>query len=350
MGESIRLRVVWNKQSAAQFERVGVRIPWGERDLLTVTCPEAPMTIDDVSSWIETRVERSYARETGGEDTAQVQIRSIHKQDGPPDMLDWLGHASRLLSEGDTIIIDAGVVTDAMGGQMRPSYTEEDLKNFRAKLRLGLNDRVLCNCGPRWFSGHVVGTAVPDDDMILPYLVKTDPTPGFPSKTISVPYDEDEVCVQEVCFDPRSEVHLVKAAAALLPGSRRPKLRFAVGDGVACRVKNDPKDGLESWAVGKVASIWPELPGPLEWKIEGVSGVYPSVVAYKIDLSNGDWVYCHRDHHSLVRREGMRPQTRVKGTSKRMEVVIAKDGTRQKIDHETERCKRALESESDSEG
>jgi hypothetical protein len=347
MAESIKLRVKWVERSVRQFEKAGVRIPWAETELLTITCPDTPMTIEDLASWIEARVERSYERQTRGQDTVQVHIDSILKQHGPPDALDWDGHARRLLSDGATIVVTGAAVTESMARQMRPRCTDEDLARIRAQLRFGLNDRVVCNCGPRWFSGHVVGTAVPGEGMPLPYLVKTDPLPEFPSKTVSVPSDEDRLCVQEVCFDPRSEIHLVKAAAALLPGSQRPKLRFAAGDGVACRLKNDPKDGLEKWSVGKVACTWPELPGQSAWDIGGVSGVFPSVVAYKIDLSKGGWVYCHRDHHSLIRREGMQPRTRVKGISKRMEVVIAEDGSKQQIDHQTERCKRAPESDSD---
>jgi hypothetical protein len=349
--EMIRLRMKLEERAAAQFGYAGVRVPFSEKDLLTVTCPESPMTIEDIACWIEARIEGSYERQTQGQDTAQVQVRGITKQGASPDILDWEGEASALLSDGDTILIDSVVVTEAMARQMKPPpprYTDEDLEKIREGLRFSLNDRVMCNCGPRWFSGHIVGTAVPDDDGLLPYLVKTDPLPGFPSKTISVPCDEDEICIQEVCFDPQSQIHLVKSAAALLTGAQRPKLRFAAGDCVACRLKSDPKDGLETWAVGEVASIWPELPGPFEWDIDGVSGMYPNVVAYKIDLREGGWVYCHRDHHTLIRREGWQPQTRVKGASKRMEVVIAEDGTKQHVDHQTERRKVMVSLDSDS--
>jgi len=201
-----------------------------------------------------------------------------------------------------------------------------------------------------WLAGHVVGTAVPDDygdDGMLPYLVKTDAIPGLPGKTISVPSDRDEICMQEVCFDPNSQLHMVKAAAPLLTGSQKPKLRFAAGDVVTCRLRNHPKDGLENWVVGTVASVWPQLPGQLKWEIDSISGEFPSIVAYKVRLSTGGWVYCHRDHHTLIRREGMQPQTRVKGISKRMEKRITEDGRREQVDHQTERRKIMPDSDSD---
>ncbi|CAK0890483.1 unnamed protein product [Prorocentrum cordatum] len=351
MAVSMKLRVQLSEQTAEWFKYQGIDINWDNKELLTVTCQESPLTIEEVSSWIEARVENMYDYQTGGKD----------RQGADPDPLDQETHGARGArlgrprqptpqGDGDTIIVDCMAITDSMARRMRaqrPQYTEEDLEEIRKKLRFDLNDRVLCFCGPRWLSGHVVGSAVPDDDTLLPYLVKTDPVPGLPSKTISVPSDRDEVCTQEVCFDPESELHLVKSAATLLAGSQRPKLRFAAGDKVACRLKNDPKDGLETWVAGVVSSIWPELPGERKWQIENISGEFPSVVAYKVDFSTGGWVYCHRDHHALIRRDGMQPQTRVKGISKRMEVRKANDGSREQVDHQTERRKRMLESDSD---
>lgn len=277
-----------------------------------------------------------------------MRARSIRKH-GAPEELPWEDDASRHLSDGDTIVADLTALTDSVARrtQARPRLTESDLDEIRKALRFDLNDRVLCFCGPRWLSGHVVGSAVPDGDRLLPYLVKTDHLPGLPSKTISVPSDRDGVCTQEVCFDPVSELHLVKAAATLLTGLQRPRLRFAAQDRVACRLKNDPKDGLERWAVGTVSCIWPQLPGELKWETGGVVGEFPSAVAYRVDLSAGGWVYCHRDHHTLIRRDGMQPQTRVKGISKRMEVRRAKDGSKEQVDHQTERSKRMLDSDSD---
>jgi len=241
-----------------------------------------------------------------------------------------------------------------------PEFTEEELHMFRDCLRFGVNDHVLCNCGPRWLSGHIVGAAVPDASSIIPYLVKTDPRPGLPSKTISVPKDTDDVCIQEICFEPCMELHLTKSAAFAVSDSCRPNLRFTIGDAVVCRVRNSVDDGLEQWAVGEVSLLWPKLPpcagahhacevgscGTCA-EVTGVFGELPNVVPYRIDLKSGSWVYCHRDHHTLIRREGMQPQQRVRGISRRMEVRTSQDGSKERVDHETGRCKRMLDSKPD---
>merc|ERR1719335_1332433 len=141
-------------------------------------------------------------------------------------------------------------------------------------------------------------------------------------------------------------MHLVKAAAALVPESSKPKLRLAVGDKVVCRVRNDPKDGLEQWVPGAISFIWPKLSGDEAWNMGGVSGKFPSCVPYKVDLTAGGWIYCHRDDHTLIRRQGMEPQARVRGISKRMELRKNEDGSQEKIDHVTERRKRLMTVES----
>eukprot|EP00418_Pyrodinium_bahamense_P017378 CAMPEP_0179124252 /NCGR_PEP_ID=MMETSP0796-20121207/58710_1 /TAXON_ID=73915 /ORGANISM="Pyrodinium bahamense, Strain pbaha01" /LENGTH=348 /DNA_ID=CAMNT_0020822909 /DNA_START=45 /DNA_END=1091 /DNA_ORIENTATION=- len=347
MTASMKLRVKLSAKSLAVFDSQGIDVPWDEEQVFDIQCPEPPLTIEDVSIWIEARIEGLYYQQTGGEDRAQVQIRSIRPDANPDNILAWGDHADQFLKPGDKIIIDAIAQTASMAARRRPQFSEEDLKRIRGSLRFDLNDRVLCYCGPRWFSGHVVGTAVQDDEGdLLPYLVKTDPLPGLPSRTISVPGDRDEICTQEVCFNPKMQLHLVKAAALLVPSTGRPKLRFGIGAKVTCRIVN-AADGLEQWVSGTVSEAWPKLPGELKWQIEDVSGDFPDVVPYKVDLSTGSWVYCHRDHHTLIRREGMEPQTRVKGISKRMELRRTKDGEREQVDHQTERRKRALDSESE---
>jgi hypothetical protein len=236
--------------------------------------------------------------------------------------------------------------------KQQPQPSEEELEKIRSTLRLGLNDRVLCNCGSRWLVGHIVGTAVFSDGDVLPYLVKTDNIPGLPSNTISVPEDKnDDVCIQEVCFDPCSQFHLVKAAAPLVQQSNRPKLRFAVGDKVRCRVQNNPNDDLEQWEMGQVTSIWPQLcmPGDYNtWVLGDVSGKYADAVPYQVDLMTGRWIYCHKDDHTLIRREGLQPVTRVRGMSKRIEVRKGEDGSKERIDHVTERRKVFVDEFSDS--
>ena len=45
------------------------------------------------------------------------------------------------------------------------------LKEIRKNLRFGLSDRVLCNCGPLWLSGGIVGSAVESEGELFPYVV-----------------------------------------------------------------------------------------------------------------------------------------------------------------------------------
>merc|ERR1712039_635837 len=106
--------------------------------------------------------------------------------------------------------------------------------------------------------------------------------------------------------------------------------------GVCVRIRNSTEDALEQWIAGTVSSTWPKLGGQLKWEVGDVIGEFPDTVPYRVDFSNGHWVYCHRDHFTLIRREGMQPQTRVKGISKRMEVVQVADGSKQQVDHQTE--------------
>lgn len=334
MAASINLRVKWSPQTARLFGPQSFNIPWNETQLVKIDCREPPMTMQDIGTWIETRVLMLYYQMTYGQDTGQAQVVSIQKL-GSQNSLPLDEHAAQYLKDGDAIVVECQLST-----LWWPQIIDRDLDQVRANLRFALNDRVVCNCGPRWFSGHVVGTAVVDDDEILPYLVKTDPLPGVPGRTISVPEDDDEICVQDVCFDPKTQLHLVMTAAQDVPESSRPQLRFAIGDAVVVRVRNSAEDGLEQWLPGKVGATWPKFERrPKRWNIAGVTGEFPDTVPYKVDLRDGRWLYCHRDHFTLIRREGMQPHTRVKGASKRMEVIKAEDGSIEQVDHQTERRK-----------
>lgn len=366
MADSISLRVHFIDETRAAFDRQGIEVPWPEDELLELSSDslqghQGLLSIEDLAFCIEQRVERAYSLQTGGQDRAKVRVLAIRKR-GDQQILDWEQPASQLLQNGDSISVECNAMTRSnfqkgkANGKGKGSGTkgkgkgmdpEEILKMIRKTLRFNLNDRVLCNCGPRWLSGYVVGTAVPNEEGLLPYLVKTDPLPGLPSGTISVPGDDDECCVQEVCFHPEKQLSLVKAVAPILTGATRPKLRFSLGDSVVCRVRNDAADGLESWVHGTVSAQWPELPGSRKWELNGMSGEYPAVVAYKVNLTLGGWVYCHKDHHTLIRRKGWEPQQRVKGISTRMEVRKLQDGSKEKVDHQTERCKPFLEEDSE---
>lgn len=339
MAFSIKLSVKLTPTTLQCFEQVGIDVPWDNVfRVYEFRCAQSPMIIDDLSEQLERAVEFFYYQ-YGGRDAIQVQALAIvHSRS--TKKLPWKDDVCQHLNPGDTIIVDMQAVVQRQPAQ----YTEQDIEKLRGMLRFGLNDRVLCWVGPRWLSGHIVGTAVVDQDKeLLPYVVKTDANPGLPSRTISVPSDTDDICKQEICFDPCAQINLVKAAARSLPGSKKPNLRFAVGDKVVCRIQNSPKDGLENWAPGAINEIWAKLPGDLTWNLGDISGQFPDVVPYKVNMASGGWIYCHWDNHSLIRREGMEPLHRVRGISQRMEVRKAEDGSMEKIDHVTERRKRMFD-------
>jgi len=347
MASSIRLFVRLVIQSMEPGENIDVS--WGEKRECDFESEVVPLNFEDVAKRIEAIAEGLYRTQTGGAESIQMQVQSIRSSSN--ELLPWADHVKERLTTGDLIMVHALAITESAVTRMNQGDSlQRRVKNLKGSLRFDLNDRVLCYCGPRWFSGSVVGTAVADeeDDSIIPYLVKTNPVPGVASRTISVPSDNDNICTQEVCFDPCSELHLIKAAAVLIPESRKPRTRFAVGERVVCRVRNSTDDGLERWVPGTVSEVWSELAGEQMWKFYGVSGNFPRIVPFKVDLDSGSWIYCHRDDHTLIRREGMEPQTRVRGISKRMELRKAKDGSKERIDHATERRKRMRESESSS--
>jgi len=331
--DSISVYVKWCPETKELFDNY--RIRWNEKELVIMQFPDVPVTIEDMGNWIETRVERIYELSTQGMDKIMVQCQYLTTAYRPDKYLPWQEPAHRYFRDGDVVMVQC----QAMSAQQRDPFTKEEIEEFKKTLRFEQGDRVLCNCGQLWISGWIVGSAVEDDQDLLPYVVKTDPIPGLPSRTISVPHDRDEVCVQEVCFNPSSELHFVKCAATRLAGSAKPQLRFTEGDKVAVRLKNGP-DGLERWVSGCVTDLWPSLPGKLQWEIEGVTGEYPKEVPYRVDMSPLGWCFVHRDDHTLIRREGLQPQTRVKGMSKRLEVRRCEDGSREQVDHQTERRKR----------
>jgi len=208
----------------------------------------------------------------------------------------------------------------------------------RPKLRFDLNDRVVCNIGVRWAAGNIVGVD-PDCKDEWVYLVKLDPHPSLEGRTICVPEDSEHVCFQEVCFSPQL-LELSKGAAPELPKKTgKTPLRFAEGDRVVCRVRHGA-DKLENWCAGEVEAENPALPGPLEWGDEDdAMGTFPPSVAYRVKLDRGGSVLCHADNYTLIRREGLEPQTRVAGVSKRLEDRKGSDGTLVRFDHVTERQK-----------
>jgi len=340
--KALTLKIQWSERAAKSFGPNGYGIPWSPQEALEIKCPQPPLTIEDIAYWIEARIEGLYYAMTKGKDQGQCQVCKL-KFNGLE--LPWGDYAGQHLKNGDTLVVDAQMATASAARQREEQWdepSEEELKKIRAALRFDLNDRVICFCGPRWFSGHVVGSAVPNEGDVLPYLVKTDALPGVESRTISVPMDRDDLCTQEICWAPH-QVHLVKAATQLVKEAARPKLRFAAGDKVVVRISNSKADGLEQWVDGKVAEQWPKLSGETKWEVGDVVGEYASHTPYRVQLADGKFVYCHCDNFTLIRREGLQAQERSKGVSKRLEVRRAKDGGKEKFDHLTERSKRMLE-------
>mmetsp|Transcript_2497 Transcript_2497/g.2702 ORF Transcript_2497/g.2702 Transcript_2497/m.2702 type:complete len:347 (+) Transcript_2497:59-1099(+) len=343
MSDQLTVYVKWHEDTLRMFKEYKISIDLNEsvgRQL------PASTTVDQLSQKITGLWESLY--EDAYQEQAQMQVDSVTLAANPDKELPFEDSLGQHIRSGDAVVAHAVFLTESMmqnSTEFR-KMREEAIKNLRKELRFDLNDRVLCYCGPRWLSGHIVGTAVDNDGELLPYLVKTDPLPGLESRTISVPHDSNMVCVQEVCFDRTSEMHLIQAAAPLAPASKRPALRFGLQEKVVCRIRN-AADGLEKWLPGTVTAIWPTLHGPREWEIDGVSGEYADVVPYKIDFEKGGWTYCHADNHTLIRRQGMEPQTRVKGISKRMESRKLAGGIKECIDHVTEKRKQVLDSDSE---
>jgi hypothetical protein len=344
MPSSITLSVVFAESSERKLREVYLNEPWQDlmKDMVFKS-PKQAMDMEDLAIQTESFIENFFHRKFGTEQgELQTQVYKLSNKAGKE--LDFGDLVIDHLNPGDTVHMEVHALISMVSQQQQPpEYTPEMIEQVRKMLRFDINDRVLCYCGPRWFSGHVVGTAVPDDEL-LPYLVKTDPLPGCPSRTISVPSDNDGCCTQEVCFE---QLELVRSAAPMVSESKKPKLRFALGDKVVCRIRNDPADGLESWVEGFVKEVWPNI-GKESWDLGEVKGDFPEMVAYKVERASGRWLYCHRDDHTLIRRENMKPATRVKGISKRMEVVKEADGRQFRVDHVTERRKRIMEELDDS--
>lgn len=346
---SIDLSVVFGERSLRRLKEVSLDKPWHDMmKNMSFSSRKPPMVMEDLAFQVEAYLEKLWQQRHGEKGAQlQVQVVKVANQQGT-EMFEFKDEVNEHLRPGDTVTME--IHTNSLELAMTPRFSQELIELIRSRLRFDLNERVVCNCGTRWLSGHIVGTAVPDpaDENILAYTVRPDAHPGIPSEIISVPSDNDKLCVQEVCFDPDEQLLLVRSAASAVRESSRPKLRFALGDKVVCRIRNDTTDNLETWLSGSITAVWPNI-GDALWDMDGSSGKFPDVVPYKVEFASGRWVYCHRDVHTLIRAEGMQPVTRVKGISKRMEVLKDANGTKFVVDHATGRRKRSLEdSDSDS--
>jgi hypothetical protein len=336
MSKPFKIRIQWHHDTLTLFKYLKAELPWN--DFFSVS---ADTKVAELGDKISAMWEGLYYEHF--QDQAHMKTESIFSVGNKEKALPSCDIVGQHIPSGGTVVAKSFFLTPAMIEEM--NNPEERKETIRAALRFGLNDRVICNCGTRWLSGHIVGTAVVDEGQLLPYLVKTDPLPGFESDTMSAPWDIDDVVTQEVCFDPTVDFHLIQASTPIVLHSKRSALRFAVGDSVACRLRN-AADGLENWQYGHVSAIWAPLHGPSKWEFAGVSGQYADAVPYKVFLDSGKWVLCQADNHTLIRRRGMEPQTRVKGISKRLEIRKLVGGGKEQIDHVTGRT-RLLTDDSD---
>ena len=115
---------------------------------------------------------------------------------------------------------------------------------------------------------------------------------------ISVPEDSSECVRPEVCFGQRPDAE--SFTRACLPARKRAngrgaKLRFAVGERVACLVEDD--SDYTVWKAGTVAEEWTHVPAS-EGEEEGVGD---RTAMYTVQLDSGCRVLVHRDDHLLIR-------------------------------------------------
>lgn len=303
------------------------------------------ITMDEVATTVEKYIEDLYVQRHG-EKWGKLQVQAYKLSDlRGTDHYTFQEEVTTRLQPGDTVAMAVKAIYAIQ--PPHPQMSQEMFDNVRKMLRFGVGDRVLCNIGPRHVSGVIVDTAVPShsNELVLPYLVETDPFPGYASRRICVPQDSEVVCVQETCFDAETELDLIRSATQVIEDTSRVKLRFGLGDKVICRVENDAEDWLEVWVPGFVKGVWPSI-GEASWSL----GKLANVVHYKVELATGKWIYCHRDDHTLIRRQGMQPKSRVAGISKRYENIVEPRGRKFRLDYETGRRKRLCPEElSDSE-
>ena len=73
--DSIKVYIKWSEDTAELFEYL--KINWSEKELVKIQGPDAPITIDDMSNWIESRVEDMYETANQGMDKIMVQVQWI---------------------------------------------------------------------------------------------------------------------------------------------------------------------------------------------------------------------------------------------------------------------------------
>ena len=133
----------------------------------------------------------------------------------------------------------------------------------------------------------------------LPYVVKLSPPFG---RLIAAPVDHPSVIRAEVCFGQRKEsLLLTLACLPEIKQQTQPKLRFCIGDRVACALEDATND-CSLWGAGTVVDI--------NYSVKKASeAVYPdrkwkgnpSLIPYRVNLDTGCKVLVQRDEEWLVR-------------------------------------------------
>ena len=207
-------------------------------------------------------------------------------------------------------------------------------------------------------SGNVqaLDEPAPDDSGVtLPYVVMLDQPL---KRLISVPSDHNNCVRADVCFGAWPHAHqdawfepFFKAAARKAP-MKRPKLRFAVGDCVACLTAGSDGAGLDwprRWSAGTVLELWHRQAGVPEG----------SAVPYAVALTpqhmqqeqqQPQVVLVHQDDHQLVRLLEVQPPDECpSGTAlSRFTTRDQEPGWIEKIDQQTLRKRKVKQQVSSS--
>eukprot|EP01046_Picozoa_sp_COSAG06_P019825 COSAG06_NODE_1428_length_9487_cov_195.907861_2_plen_365_part_00 len=194
--------------------------------------------------------------------------------------------------------------------QAQQQVQEQEQEQGERAWRFGQYDRVHCNIGgdAGWASGNVQAVDQQTEEGSLPYVVMLDP----PIKElISVPADADFCVLPSVCFaeSPAGGPCAAKIAseATVTSPTRRRKLRFAVGDRVACLCAGpDGTDWPRRWMAATVGALWHQPTGAADG----------AALPYLLDLDAvdtcGRWeqpepVLVHRDDCMYVRSLDLQP-------------------------------------------
>lgn len=197
--------------------------------------------------------------------------------------------------------------------------------------RFQRSDRVVCSLGGGfgWLPGAVQSINEPnphDPRDLFPYLVKLDPPLG---KLISVPEDKKNFCRSEICFD-GDVPGGAEFSIACLPLNPTKQRRFGEGDFV-CVAVEDPEDVHTDWAAGEVIQV-------------DVDVGAASKIPYRVRLADtgGRSVLVHREEHRFIRSRNLQSPGPRTGATRVLDKFVTrqkKDGSWEKVDHETLRVR-----------